>query len=239
MIASKDAEGLDAKKIIEIKGQLGVIDKKKGVIEEAIVTKQREVIMEDDQLDKKLQLMYGKPLLYGQTVQLKQVYTNKYLSISDKTVARLAYNHMGVFLTEFGGPSANFKIMPKYKIRGEGDAVRAGDQCVLLSEKASGQYLTCTPEKTFDERNLISDAHVFQQGDHEASAAAAARGWTVKELFRGKEPGNRKRKDYIQAGDVVQLLHRYDLLALVRQLSLHVLKLIACMRPTRPTTAMH
>lgn len=125
---------------------------------------------------------------------------------------------MGVFLKEFGGTSANFKVMPRFKIRGEGDPVRAGDQCVLLSEKASGQYLTCTAGEgskassdkgIFRPGKLISNEHVFQQGDAEASASAEKRGWTIKELFRAAPPGpHKKRKVFIQSGDVVQLQHK-------------------------------
>ena len=118
---------------------------------------------------------------------------------------------MGVFLYEFGGNSANFKVMPRFKIRGGGDPVRGGDQCVLLSEKASGQYLTCTDAgKVFGKGKLITHEHVFQMGDHEASANAAQRGWTMKELFRVPQPtkGKQKAKVFIQAGDVVRLQHR-------------------------------
>ena len=205
---SQDKEGI--KKIM---GTLGKIDKQKEDTEAAIVTKTQEVEIENKINKEKMIAQFGKPLLYGQTIQLKQVYTNKFLSISDKTVARLAYNHMGVFLTEFSGTSANFKVMPRFKIRGEGDPVRAGDQCVLLSEKASGQYLTCTAgddgsKGVFRAGKLITHEHVFQQGDHEASASAEKRGWTIKEIFRATPPGSKKKKVFIQSGDVVRLQHR-------------------------------
>jgi hypothetical protein len=78
-----------------------------------------------------------------------QIYTSKYLSTSDRTSAKLAYNHMGVFLNTLGGIASRFKIMPRFKIRGEGDPVQAGDHCLLLSENAAGKFQPTIPHSGF------------------------------------------------------------------------------------------
>lgn len=85
---------MDTQKIKNIMSDLGKIDKQKEDTEAAIVQKAEESEKEDIKNEEKMTAQFGKPLLYGQTIQLKQVYTNKFLSISDKTVARLAYNHV-------------------------------------------------------------------------------------------------------------------------------------------------
>ena len=85
---------MDNQKIKNIMSALGKIDKQKEDTEAAIVQKAEESEKEDIKNEEKMTAQFGKPLLYGQTIQLKQVYTNKFLSISDKTVARLAYNHV-------------------------------------------------------------------------------------------------------------------------------------------------
>lgn len=37
----------------------------------------------------------------------------------------------------------SFKVIPRFKIRAEGDPVLDGDQVMFLSEEATGQFLTC------------------------------------------------------------------------------------------------
>ena len=115
----------------------------------------------------------------------------------------------GIFLkdfTEFDGASANFRVLPRFKIRSEGDNVLSSDNVLFLSEEATGQYLTHT-NGVFSNTHS-SDKHCFQVNDFEASASSAPRGWTVNELYKVSEIGVGQSKQTIHAGDVLQLSHR-------------------------------
>ena len=61
--------------------------------------------------------------------------------------------------------------------------------------------------------NTLNSEHVFQEGDYEASATAAPRGWAVSTLFQSPVPGNnhivnQTTQVNIHAADVIQLTHR-------------------------------
>ncbi len=46
-----------------------------------------------------------------------------------------------VYLFEFNGKTAQFKIEPRYKVKSEGDVVQENDQVILESIKSPGQFL--------------------------------------------------------------------------------------------------
>lgn len=79
--------------------------------------------------DKEVARLHGTPILYGQTIQLRHNYTKKYLSVSLKS-AKTDSNSMRVMISRNITKHSNFRIMPAYKIRTEGEAVRQGDKIV-------------------------------------------------------------------------------------------------------------
>ena len=46
-----------------------------------------------------------------------------------------------VFLADYNAKHAQFRIMPRYKVKAEGDMVQVDDQIVLESVKSPGQFL--------------------------------------------------------------------------------------------------
>ena len=68
-------------------------------------------------------------------------------------------------------------------------------------------------KKKMPSDNTLNSEHVFQEGDYEASATAAPRGWAVSTLFQSPVPGNnhivnQTTQVNIHAADVIQLTHR-------------------------------
>lgn len=79
----------------------------------------------------------GKAILYGQVVQLRHHFSNKFLSISTSEAASLNVTNLRVDLRSHSDKSNLFRIMPRYKVRAEGDTIMQGDQIVLQSVKAN------------------------------------------------------------------------------------------------------
>lgn len=70
----------------------------------------------------------GTPLVYGDTIQFRHKYSNKFLAGSTTKTALLEYNSLRVSLEEESDRSCFFKVMSKFKVRVEGDEVKEGDQ---------------------------------------------------------------------------------------------------------------
>ena len=83
----------------------------------------------------------GTPLVYGDTIQFRHKYSNKFLAGSTTKTALLEYNSLRVSLEEESDRSCFFKVMSKFKVRVEGDEVKEGDQVLLVSDKAAGRFL--------------------------------------------------------------------------------------------------
>lgn len=83
----------------------------------------------------------GKKLLYGQIVQLRHLFTNKYIHMSTKNTSITEPSSMSISLVSHVAKQSHFRILPKYKIKSEGDIVQVNDQVVFESIKTAGQYL--------------------------------------------------------------------------------------------------
>lgn len=115
----------------------------------------------DNDMEFKRQL--GKPVRYGQVIQLKHVITGKYVHASSTDAASLDIMSMAAILSAENSkrnnpvPSSSFckcalgnnllllecffKTMPRYKVRTEGDTVRFNDQVTFESIKLPGRFL--------------------------------------------------------------------------------------------------
>ncbi|CAH1239559.1 ITPR1 [Branchiostoma lanceolatum] len=93
----------------------------------------------DNEMEQKRQ--EGKRLHYGQVIQLQHVFTKKFLHVSTTQTSHTEINNMRVELLPFNSKHAQYKIMPRFKVKAELDTVRLGDQIVLESVKTPGNYL--------------------------------------------------------------------------------------------------
>ncbi|ELU07682.1 hypothetical protein CAPTEDRAFT_189051 [Capitella teleta] len=100
----------------------------------------------------------GSKVVYGQPIQLRHQFTGKYIHFSKKEMAELATKTMRVELQAYNAKQAQFRIMPRYKVRSEGDVVCIGDQVVLESFKSHGQYISVS-EDVFPEDSVYAFRH--------------------------------------------------------------------------------
>eukprot|EP00754_Rhynchopus_humris_P023238 Rhum_TRINITY_DN14827_c12_g1::Rhum_TRINITY_DN14827_c12_g1_i1::g.122112::m.122112 len=88
----------------------------------------------------------GDPLLYGQVITLRHIYTDTLLCVNRRTQSTVAVGCNKVGLVErsqIKDRSHYFKILPRYKVRSEGDRVRSTDQ-IMLKPELEERYLHVT-----------------------------------------------------------------------------------------------
>ncbi|XP_055955374.1 inositol 1,4,5-trisphosphate receptor type 1 [Patella vulgata] len=92
----------------------------------------------DNNAEQKRQL--GKKVRYGEIVQLKHVFTNKYIHMCTSQTSQKDKNNMMIMLQDFNAKNAQFRILPQYKVKSEGEVVQIYDQIVFESIKSPGHY---------------------------------------------------------------------------------------------------
>ena len=120
----------------------------------------------------------GRTLYYGQTIQLRHLYIGQFVTVNQAKISELDKSHLHVNIEGYGSRESMFKVLPRFKVRAEGDAVRAGDAIVLKSMSANGQHLACTPD-TFQPAQRVGHDQLHQVGDHEVSLSAVPQAWGI------------------------------------------------------------
>ena len=57
------------------------------------------------------------------------------------TVYNNVYYFLQIYLADYNAKHAQFRIMPRFKVKAEGDMVQVEDQIVFESVKSPGQFL--------------------------------------------------------------------------------------------------
>ncbi|KAK3094787.1 hypothetical protein FSP39_006217 [Pinctada imbricata] len=149
---------------------------------------------DDNELEQKRQ--QGKKVLYGQVIQLRHLFTNKYIHVSTTKTSSTESNNMAVELLPENAKHAQFKIMPRYKVKAEGDVVQVDDQVVLESVKSPGSYLHVS-------KGHLGIMSVYSQC-HELNLSVQQSGFTVYRKYKpGPEDGEK-----VKVGDVIRFYHK-------------------------------
>ncbi|XP_070173522.1 inositol 1,4,5-trisphosphate-gated calcium channel ITPR3-like [Littorina saxatilis] len=138
----------------------------------------------------------GKRVLYGTVVQLRHLFTRKYLHVSTKKTSQTESNNMAVELQLENAKNAQFRIMPRYKVKAEGDVVQVDDQIVLESVKSPGQYLHVS-------QKALGASSVYQHS-LELNLSLRQSGFT---LYRRHKPST-EDDGMIKVGDPVRFYHK-------------------------------
>ncbi|KAL4219957.1 hypothetical protein ACF0H5_020368 [Mactra antiquata] len=149
---------------------------------------------EDNELEQKRQ--QGKKLLYGQIIQLKHRFTSKYIHVSTTTTSPTESNNMAVELLDYDAKHAQFKVMPRYKVKAEGDVVQVDDQIVFESAKSSGQFLHVS-------KTLLGGASIYQKG-YELNLSVQQSGFTVYRKYKPSVDDDKK----VKVADIVRFYHK-------------------------------
>lgn len=145
----------------------------------------------------------SKRVRYGDIIQLQHDFSNKYVHVSTTTTSNRDKNNMQVLLHDYHAKHAQFRILPRYKVKSEGEYVQYGDQVVFESFKSPGHYF-----------HASIPWHVYQEFfGAELNLGIAQTGFTIV-----KHSGPRKDltmyEMYVEGSSVVRLFHK-DLEAFV------------------------
>lgn len=179
---------------------------------------------------------FATPVHYGDIVQLWNPAARMFLRVSATTNAINEPSSMRVEMNASVDDCSHFRIMPRYKIRSEGDMIRDVDEVVFESVRASGQYLHSTDAKTltFDERGSSGSEPADRsqcplKECHEISASVNRGSFKLMQYSRPVEYSSRAHSTALEkflygakgngdqeltqgrnlcAGDVIQFFHK-------------------------------
>lgn len=139
----------------------------------------------------------GDAVLYGQAVQLYHLATKKFLRISTIETSWTETSHLRVDLSETIERRSFFRMMPRFKLRTEGDPVRVNDQIVIESLESSEQYLhtSSTP---------LGDLHPRTKS-HEVNLSVKKSAFVVHLHASVKDL---ESANSLQGGSIIQLHHK-------------------------------
>ncbi|KAL3848254.1 hypothetical protein ACJMK2_019123, partial [Sinanodonta woodiana] len=155
---------------------------------------QKAANAEDEDNELQQRTHQGKNLLYGQIIQLRHLFTNKYIHVSTST-SITENSNMAVELQSYNAKHAQFKIMPMYKVKAEGVVVHADDQIVFESVECKGQYLHVSEKR-------LRKVSVYDQS-HELNISVHQSGFIVCKKYKPVPDDDKK----VKAGDVIRFYH--------------------------------
>ncbi|KAL6045107.1 Inositol 1,4,5-trisphosphate receptor type 1 [Balamuthia mandrillaris] len=163
----------------------------------------------------------AQPIFYGQTIQLLHKTSNKFVTVTVKQIADIEKHCLRVGLDQTGNEGSYFTILPRFKIRSEGEMVQIGDQ-VLLVSKEHDLYLHSSREKLTND-HWESTSSLFRY--KEVNAATVLESWRVLPFASclsssssspssslssslSSPSSGTVEKDILMAGDVIRLFHK-------------------------------
>ncbi|XP_052817063.1 inositol 1,4,5-trisphosphate receptor type 3-like isoform X2 [Mya arenaria] len=146
----------------------------------------------DNELEQKRQ--HGKRVRYGEIVQLKHVFTGKFVHMSTTQTSQIDKNYMKVSLHDFNAKNAQFRILPRYKVKSEGEVVQLYDQIVFESVKSPGHYFHASESHQIDYKSYGSELNL---GVERSS-------FTLIGSFRE----TLEQERFVRGGSVIRLFHK-------------------------------
>ncbi|KAJ3091045.1 hypothetical protein HK102_001865 [Quaeritorhiza haematococci] len=114
----------------------------------AVVESIRQAAVAEAQLNEaELARLRGKPVLYGSIIQLHNVHSQRYLCVNSRETCVQEPTSMSISLERYLRKECFFRILPKFRIRAEGEPVRIGDSIVLQSMKTETYLNIATPKE--------------------------------------------------------------------------------------------
>ncbi|KAG2388081.1 hypothetical protein C9374_000931 [Naegleria lovaniensis] len=152
---------------------------------------------------------WGKPVLYGERIQLYHPKTGLFLNVL-RSNADLEKSSLKLSLSE-GDRMCHFQFVPHFKFRSEGEPIRLSDKVIIMNEKTKhnihiSQYKYTRPL-------IVKD---FEKYEVNASPHPADNIWILR-LYRSYLP---MAHAFIKGGDVIRIIHR-DLMGALYHPSFH------------------
>lgn len=166
------------------------VGNEKGLLYQAKLAAQAENA--DNAAEQKRQL--GKRVRYGEIIQLKHGFTKKYIHMCTSQTSQRDKNNMMIMLQEFNAKNAQFRILPQYKVKSEGEVVQIYDQIVFESIKSPGHYFHASQSFHIDH---------FTYGS-EVNLGVERSGFTLVRF--AKE--NPELAHFVRGGALIRLFHK-------------------------------
>ncbi|KAI8393697.1 uncharacterized protein BYT42DRAFT_609468 [Radiomyces spectabilis] len=157
---------------------------------------QREAHKEQSQNETERKRLFGKPVLYGQVIQLYSKHFRKYLTVTGRT-CKGDISHLQVNLSQ--DLIGYFKIMPRYRIRVDGEPVRLGDTFAIQCVRPEG-YLNVGTNP------LRSD--LFSTDYYEVFSHTRISSWTMKCHASAFAQQGMSTSKFIHPGQYVRFYHK-------------------------------
>lgn len=137
---------------------------------------------------------HGKTVRYGEIVQLKHMFSGKYIHTCTTQTSQRDKNNMMISLHEFNAKNAQFKILPRYKVKSEGEVVQLHDQIVFESIKSPGHYFHASHKFQID---------YYTEGS-ELNLGVERSSFTLI----GSHRINPDQSKFVRGGSVIRLFHK-------------------------------
>ncbi|XP_055891550.1 inositol 1,4,5-trisphosphate receptor type 1-like isoform X4 [Biomphalaria glabrata] len=147
----------------------------------------------------------GKKVRYGEIVQLKHVFTGKYIHMCTSQTSQRDKNNMMIMLQEFNAKNAQFRILPQYKVKSEGEVVQIYDQIIFESIKSPGHFFHASSGFQVDHFTFGSELNL---GVERSGFTLVRFCKENPELELFVKRGISVIPKYIKGGSVIRLFHK-------------------------------
>uniref|UniRef100_A0A1I8H777 Inositol 1,4,5-trisphosphate receptor n=1 Tax=Macrostomum lignano TaxID=282301 RepID=A0A1I8H777_9PLAT len=134
----------------------------------------------------------GKRVRYGEIIQLKHVFTGKFVHVNTNETSQYDKNNMLLSLHEYNSKNAQFRILPRYKVKSEGEYVQLLDQISFESIKSPGHFCHASHGFPIESGRIVSELNlgvdqtgftILKSHSHLAEFEVFARGGQFVQLF--------------------------------------------------------
>ncbi|KAI7861289.1 inositol 1,4,5-trisphosphate/ryanodine receptor-domain-containing protein [Spinellus fusiger] len=140
--------------------------------------------------------LFGKPVLYGQVIQMYNSHFSKYLTVTGRT-CKTDVSHLQVNLSK--DIIGYFKIMPRYRIRVDGEPVQWGDTIAIQCVRPEGYLNVGT-------KPLRSD--IYSTDYYEVYSHTRISSWTMKCHCSATVQQDAVKSKYINSAQLVRFYHK-------------------------------
>nr|KAJ3421656.1 hypothetical protein HK105_002785 [Polyrhizophydium stewartii] len=176
-----------------------------------------------------MQRLRGKPVFYGTIVQLININTQKFVCVDTREPCETDPSVARIGASKYLGKEAFFRILPKFRIRGEGEPVRMSDSVIFQAVRTDTFLAIAVPRiiptyTVVDEdaggvagvggaagmdamSSPAAQPNAFTTGFLEACASSVSQAWTMR-LFSGAAANPEATSRFIRKGMFIRLYHK-------------------------------
>jgi hypothetical protein len=166
------------------------------VSNEELISQLHRAAVNEGRLNEKLMLMkIGKPVAFGDVIQLRHVKSNKYLTVNSTSLAQQERENLRICLDSYGDPFSWLEFMPRSKGDREGSSISANSEILLRVHERPSEYIHCAKLETISALNQRKEREV------NCSLETSSSCWNLSIFHHAHDVTSK----YILAGQMVTL----------------------------------